>query len=142
MLAKTTFVPHSHPISPDETASAVDDNLCAESRLDKLCIAVRDLLLKDRIYRDPVITQEIVVERLGTNRNIFAEAMKYCLKTTFKDYVISLRLKDAVHLLENSDLSIEEISEKVGFGTAHTFRRQFSEKYNMNPKDYRNSFKK
>jgi AraC-like DNA-binding protein len=33
---------------------------------------------------------------------------------------------------------MEEISEKVGFGTVKTFRRQFQAKYNMLPKIYRN----
>jgi len=67
--------------------------------------------------------------------------MTYCFKVTFSDYVNFLRLKDAVQLLEQSDLSIEEISDITGFGTVRTFRRQFNDKYNMAPKDYRSSFR-
>jgi AraC-like DNA-binding protein len=40
-------------------------------------------------------------------------------------------------MLEGSDVSIAEISEKVGFGTPRTFQRQFTAKYNISPKDYR-----
>jgi len=130
MLDKTSFL-----------TIQTDDSLCVESRMDKLCIAVRDLLLKDKIYRDSTITQDIVIKRLGTSRHIFAEAMEYCLKMKFKDYVNLLRLKDAVQLLEQTDLSMEEISDKVGFGIAQTFRNQFRDKYKMTPTDYRNLIK-
>ncbi|MDR0230711.1 MAG: AraC family transcriptional regulator [Dysgonamonadaceae bacterium] len=137
MLTKTSFSPHFL----NETTSVADNNLCVESRMDKLCIAVRDLLLKDKIYRNPALTQELVIESLGTNRRAFTEAFEHCLKMQFKDYVNFLRLKDAIQLLEQSDLSIEEISEIAGFGTVQTFRNQFRDKYNMAPKDYRNSIK-
>ncbi|MDR0231912.1 MAG: AraC family transcriptional regulator [Dysgonamonadaceae bacterium] len=120
----------------------IDPYLCIESRMDKLCIAIRDLLLKDKIYRDSSITQEIMVRQLGTNKNLFTQAMLYCFGMKFNDYVNFLRLKDAVQLLEQSDLSIIEISDKVGFGVVSTFRRQFSAKYDMTPTDYRNLTKK
>ena len=142
ILSKTSFVSHY----PNETISVAGNletvnDLCVESRMDKLCIAVRELLLKDKIYRNPAITQETVIESLGTNRRVFSEAMDYCLKMQFKDYVNLLRLKDAVQLLEQSDLPIEEISDKVGFGTVRTFQNQFSTKYNISPRDFRNTMK-
>jgi len=125
-----------------KTPVSDENDLCIESRMDKLCTAIHDLLLEDKIYRDSTLTRDLVVERLGTNKRAFAEAMEFCFKMQFKDYINFLRMKDAVHLLEHSDLSIEEISDMVGFGTVRTFQIQFNEKYNMTPRDYRNSFKK
>jgi transcriptional regulator GlxA family with amidase domain len=61
---------------------------------------------------------------------------------SFSEYINTLRLKDAVILLQQSDLSIESISEETGFGTVRTFQRQFQTRYGMSPKDYRNSTKK
>jgi AraC-like DNA-binding protein len=60
----------------------------------------------------------------------------------FSEYIIELRLRDAVVMLEASDVPIIEISEKVGFGTLRTFQRQFTAKYNISPKDYRALAKK
>jgi AraC-like DNA-binding protein len=131
MLTKTSFVPEA------EKPEAVDEDLCHESRMDKLCIALRDLMLKDKIYRNPAITQELVIETLNANRRTFAEAFEFCFQMQFKDYVNFLRLKDAVILLEQSDFTIEEIADTSGFGTVRTFQRQFSAKYNMSPKEYR-----
>ena len=131
LLAKTTFIPE------EERTETPDDELCPKSRLDKLCLAIRDLILKDKIYRNPAITQELVIESLGTNRRTFSETFEYCFKMQFKDYISFLRTKDAIILLQQSDLSIEEIADTVGFGTVRTFQRQFNAKYNMSPKEYR-----
>jgi AraC-like DNA-binding protein len=115
----------------------IDDGFCPESRHDKLCLAISDLLLKDRIYRNPTLTRDNLVERLGTNKDLFIDAFQHCFDMSFPDCINKLRLEDSVILLEQSDLSMEEISGKVGFGTDRTFRRRFQGKYNMSPKDYR-----
>jgi AraC-like DNA-binding protein len=132
LLNKTSFVGEAY---------AADDGLCPESRLDKLCNTIRDLILKDKAYRNPSLTRDSLVERLGTNRELFIEAFMYCFGMSFPEYINSLRLKDAVTLLQQSDLSIEAISEKTGFGTLRTFQRQFLKKYNLSPKDFRKAAK-
>lgn len=126
LLNKTTF-----------DIEDADDDLCPEKRKDQLCIAIRDMLHKEKVYRDQTITRDSIVERLGTNKELFIGAFQYCFDMSFSEYVNSLRLKDSITLLEESDLTIEEISEKVGFGTVRTFQRQFQTKYNMSPKEYR-----
>lgn len=127
LLNKTTFDIHE---------SGEYDDLCPESRKNELCIAIRDIILKDKIYRDSTLTRDMLIERLGTNKNIFIDAFQFCFGMSFPEFINNLRLKDAITLLENSDLSIEQISEKVGFGSLRTFQRQFQNKYNMTPKEY------
>jgi len=114
-----------------------DNHLCPETRKDQLCMAIRDVLLKEKAYRDPTITRDHLSKRLGSNKDLFIDAFQYCFGMSFPEYLNFLRLKDAIPLLEGSDLTIEEISEKVGFGTVRTFQRQFQSRYNMSPKDYR-----
>jgi len=128
LLNKVTF----------ETDNNTDDDLfCPESRKNELCISIRDIILKDKAYRDPALTRDSLVERLGTNKNIFIDAFQYCFGMPFSEFINNLRLKDAITLLEESDLSMDEISQKVGFGSLRTFQRQFQNKYNMTPKEYR-----
>jgi AraC-like DNA-binding protein len=121
-----------------EPAAAADSNLYLQSRRDKLCLAIYDLLFKEKVYQETDISRDAIVSRLGTNRTLFMEAFLSSYGASFLEYINDLRLKDAILLLEQSDLSMEEISEKVGFGTVKTFRRQFQAKYNMLPKIYRN----
>jgi AraC-like DNA-binding protein len=115
-----------------------DDNFHPENRKDKLCNALRNLMLKDKIYRNPDITRDELIRRLNTNKDLFIVAFKDCFGQSFSEYVNNMRITDAISLLENSDLSIDEISQKVGFGSVRTFQRQFHDKYNMSPKEYRN----
>jgi AraC-like DNA-binding protein len=131
LLNKTTFV-----------REEIDDGvLCPERRKDKLCNSIRDLILRDKAYRNPSITRDYVIEQLGTNRELFVEAFMYCFGMSFSEYINTLRLKEAVIFLQQSDMSIENISEETGFGTVRTFQRQFQTKFGMSPKDYRNSTK-
>ena len=133
LLNKTSFV--------GQQQAAGADDLCPESRMDKLCNAIRDLILKDKAYRNALLTRDSLVTQLGTNRELFVEAFSYCFGMSFPEYINSLRLQDAVTLLQQSDLPIEAISEKTGFGSLRTFQRQFLKKYNLSPKDYRKAEK-
>jgi len=133
ILGKTTFEPaETSVLQPGDHTG-----FCPESRRDKLCIAIRDLILKDKIYRNPEITRDHAVNRLGTNKNLFIDAFQFCFGTSFTEYINMMRLKESVTLLEQSDLLMEEISEKAGFGSVRTFYRQFQNKYNISPRSYR-----
>ncbi len=111
--------------------------LCPESRRDKLCLALRDLLLKDKIYREATLSRDGLVERLGINRFDLEDAFLFCFGMPYSEQINLLRLNDAIVMLEESDLSMAEISEKASFGTVRTFQMQFRKKYNMSPRDYR-----
>ena len=147
LLAKTTFeiptaaaaiqtgrAPSLQCESDAETDAA---DLCPESRKDQICLALRDLLLKEKVYRDETLSRDSLVSRLGINRYALEDAFMFCFGMPFSEYINLLRLNDSIVLLQKSDLSMEEISEKVGYGTVRTFQRQFKEKYNMSPKEYR-----
>ncbi|GHT39782.1 hypothetical protein FACS189437_04160 [Bacteroidia bacterium] len=127
LLQKSTF----------ETELQTDTALCPDTRKDKLCLTLRDMMIKDRLYRDPNITRDSMIAHLGTNKAFFIESFQYCFGTTFTAYINYLRLKEAINLLENSDLSLDEIADKVGFGTLRTFQRQFRAEYGMAISDFR-----
>lgn len=67
--------------------------------------------------------------------HLFAEK----LKIGFNDYVNSLRVSHACRFLRHSDLSVTEISAKVGFSTLRTFNRAFLKQTGKTPTDYRKS---
>jgi transcriptional regulator GlxA family with amidase domain len=55
-------------------------------------------------------------------------------------YVESLRLERARLLLETTDLQVDEIARRCGFGTVETLRRTFARRLHTSPSDYRARF--
>ncbi|KQO12042.1 helix-turn-helix domain-containing protein [Paenibacillus sp. Leaf72] len=55
---------------------------------------------------------------------------------TYTDYVTSLRMENARALIENNNMSIEQIASTVGYGTAAYFIKKFKEKYGCTPGNY------
>ncbi len=56
----------------------------------------------------------------------------------FLDYVWKLRLEKAKRLLQESDLSIDEISVAVGYVNTSSFRRKFKQETGLSPSQLRN----
>lgn len=55
----------------------------------------------------------------------------------FNDYLAEARLKYAADLLENTDLKIKDIVEKIGFASQTYFNRSFKRYYDTSPVNYR-----
>ncbi|MDR3340398.1 MAG: helix-turn-helix domain-containing protein, partial [Candidatus Symbiothrix sp.] len=128
ILRKTSF-------EPIEDAK---DKLHPKTQKNELCVAIRDLIFKEKIYLDPELTRDSLINHLATNKPLFAEAFVLCFGTvSFTEYINSLRLKDAITLLEQTDLPMETLSERAGVGTVRTFQRRVKSKYDMSPYDYR-----
>ncbi|GHT65620.1 hypothetical protein AGMMS50239_25800 [Bacteroidia bacterium] len=87
LLQKTTF-------QTPETDAA--DELCPESRKDKFCLKLRDLLLKEKIYRDDKLSRDSLTERLAINRYDLEDAFKFCFGMSYSECINELRLNDAV----------------------------------------------
>ncbi|MDR1201042.1 MAG: helix-turn-helix domain-containing protein [Tannerellaceae bacterium] len=110
-----------------------------ENHVDRFRATVREIMVKEKVYRNPALDRNLMIKRLGVNKNLFTEMFRECFGMPFRDFVNGLRLKESAKLLEQSDMSIEKISKKVGFGTIRTFQRLFIAEYKMTPKDYRKS---
>lgn len=53
------------------------------------------------------------------------------------DFIRTVRLEAAAELLATTDLSVAEVSDRTGFGTARYFSRCFKDRYGVLPKDFR-----
>jgi transcriptional regulator GlxA family with amidase domain len=61
--------------------------------------------------------------------------------TTPASWVVRARIRRAQELLADSNLSIEEISARVGFGSASTLRERFRGAVGTSPSSYRMGFR-
>lgn len=85
------------------------------------------------------ITVESVADKLHISRSSVSHIFSSRLSMSFCDYINSLRLTDAVHMLKNKNYSITEISYISGFSTIRTFNRAFLKRYGVCPSAYRKS---
>lgn len=89
-----------------------------------------------RHYREPVTVGEIA-GALHISRSCISHIFSSRLSVNFCDYMNSLRLSDAVWLLENENYSMTEVANMSGFSTIRTFNRAFYKQYGMSPSAYR-----
>lgn len=52
-------------------------------------------------------------------------------------YINSVRITNAVKILDTENISITELSERVGYDNVNTFLRQFKEKMDVSPLQYK-----
>lgn len=60
----------------------------------------------------------------------------------FSEFMINIRMKNALKMLEESDLSIEEIAKKCGYDDYYYFHKVFKKIVGITPGQYRKSFKR
>lgn len=92
-------------------------------------------------YKENITVGEIA-NQLHISRSCVSHIFSSRLAINFCDYINSLRLFDAVQLLEGKNYSITEISDMSGFATIRTFNRAFLKQYGISPSAYRKSINK
>lgn len=76
-------------------------------------------------------------EALHLNKYYVSHLFSQKLGISFHDYINSLRVSEACRLLLNTEKSITQISEGVGFNTLRTFNRAFTKQLGISPSQYR-----
>ena len=96
------------------------------------------LMKQDKLYRDPACNRELIINRLDIDKNALLELQHANGIENLPDYINGFRLEEAINLLDKEkDLSIEQIAKQAGFGSSRSLQRQFKDKYNMSPGEYR-----
>lgn len=87
-------------------------------------------------YRESISLNDLA-ESLSVNRFTISKLINRHLNCTFTDLLNQYRLLDACQLLTNTSLSVVEISERVGYGSLNSFNRNFLQRFNITPNEFR-----
>lgn len=63
--------------------------------------------------------------------------LKYLVEKSFSCFLNYVRINKSLKMLMEKDLSIEEISERVGYDSLRSYNRNFKKFYNTNPSKFR-----
>ncbi|KUJ68294.1 AraC family transcriptional regulator [Streptomyces albus subsp. albus] len=81
-----------------------------------------------------------LARRAMMSKRSFARRFTAATGTTPHAWLRNLRLSSAEELLETTDLPVEEIAHRVGYGSAAVLREQFVRRRGVPPRSYRRSF--
>jgi len=95
-------------------------------------------LIKKR-YRDD-LSLRYVSDRLHLNPDYLGQLFKKEMSLSFSRYLNDYRIKQAQYLLKETDQSIAEISEDVGYTTTAYFYRNFKAICGISPKEYQKKY--
>lgn len=91
-------------------------------------------------HLDEPLTVAVLARRAHMSERTFARRFRDETGTTPWQWLLGRRVSLAEELLETTDLSVEQIAARVGFGNAATLRHHFSATRGTSPQAYRRSF--
>jgi transcriptional regulator GlxA family with amidase domain len=102
-------------------------------------------LAATRAWMQERLAQSISVEEMarhaGYSPRSFARRFRAETGTTPLQWLIGLRVAEAQRLLEGTDLPVEQVAARAGFGTAVALRQHFSRALSTSPAAYRRTFR-
>ena len=100
--------------------------------------------LLDWIIRhlDRPLTVDVLAARAAMSPRTFARRFKALTGTTPHRWLLEQRLRLAEELLETTELSVEAVAARAGFGGADTLRHHFAARRGIAPAAYRRAFRR
>ena len=118
--------------------------LVQRSRLDKSPVVSSHLQEEmgiARRYFQEHYNEEINIEEYALSRNMsvsyFLKKFKEVTKKSPMQYILGIRISNAVSLLESTDYNVTEISTIIGYDNPLYFSRIFKKQKGVSPSDYR-----
>ena len=88
------------------------------------------------------LTVNVLAEHYGMSPNYFSSMFKKEMSRSAVNYITELRINQARELLYHSELSVVDISKKVGYEDSQYFFRVFKKYLGMTPLQYREESRK
>ena len=105
-------------------------------RTEELFMNFMDLLPKHFVREHGI---EFYADALNVTPTYLSRAVRQVSGRTVVEYINRLLLMEAIWLLENTTLSIDEIAERINYADSTTFGRFFFRMKGVTPREYRKS---
>jgi len=93
-------------------------------------------------YCDPNLSLTLIAEEFNITPQYLSTLFKEKVGTNLSDYIFQLRLSKAKELLVNTNMSVNEICQKIGYTHVSSFIKAFKKNEGISPAKYRSIYKK
>ena len=95
--------------------------------------------LMEDSFHDPDLQIETIAEKMGIHRSSLTRLVKRCCGMPPMEYLLSLRVQEALRLLNDTEYSIKEIAECTGFHDPNYFTKVITRRLGKPPSCLRRS---
>lgn len=136
LIAPSTDRP-SQTTPPSDTQGRYARSGLTASDMSRFASRLEKRMSEDKIWRDHDINLRSLASAIAISPIHLSEVLNTKLGMSFYDYVNQCRIREACDLLINSDQSVLEISETVGFNSKSTFNTSFKKITEQTPSQWR-----
>lgn len=105
-------------------------------KIDRKFVSEFTSLVESNISNEEFSVEEIC-KIMGISRVQLYRKVKALMNVNVNDYILNTRLQKAKYFLQHEELSISEISYKVGFSSPAYFSTVFKSKFGVSPKTFK-----
>ena len=132
----------SEVISYSQSAQASVEKVAGKQmkKADKTILtSITDIILQNLDKES--LNADMIADRLNISKVQLYRKLKATVNMTTTEYIRSVRLEQAQHLLKTANMSVQEVMYACGFVTKTYFYREFQKKYGETPGEFRRNRK-
>ena len=108
--------------------------------MDELKEKILSIIVQQKKYKDKRYSAKKLAEDLGTNTRYISAVVNVKFQMNYTSFINKFRIEDAMKILVDSryrDMTIEQVSDMVGFANRQSFYAAFYKLSKMSPREYR-----
>ena len=120
-----------------------------EEKITKIEMKSNDEILMSKVMKtindhlaDPTLNVEMLAANVGMSRVHMHRKLKELTNQSARDFIRSIRLKQAANLLREKNLSVSEVAYATGFSNLSHFSNTFRDFYGISPSEYKEQHKR
>ena len=123
------------PVQINIVYNSLCNRIIDKSKKSDMLIEVQKYI--NRNYFNENLSIAEVANVMKVSKAYLIRVFKRDLKMNFADYLTNVRIKNAIILMRDNELKLNDISKMVGYNTQHYFSNVFRKHVGISPQDYR-----
>jgi AraC-like DNA-binding protein len=141
MAKRSLYFRHIQADEEDNRIKYQKSSLSPEYK-NEILLKIRGLFETEKYYLNSLISLPSLSKKIGEAQHHVSQVINELCNQTFFEIIAQYRIEEARKILllpENSELTIEELAEKVGYNSKSAFNKAFKKHTGQTPSQFRES---